>query len=443
MQLERVVPQVQCIARQGAESQDPLTWAWVEASVWTKRMLAALGNGVKGGKWFSLIDKVYDRRTLEVAWKRVAANRGAAGIDRVSIKRFNACKDLYLQELEKTLKKGIYRPEPVRRVHIPKGKGQTRPLGIPTVKDRVVQAALKIVLEPIFEKEFLPTSFGFRPGRGCKDAIRRVDYLLKKGYTWVVDADLKSYFDTIPHEQLLERVKEKVSDGRVISLVESFLNQDIMEDMGRWTPTSGTPQGAVLSPLLSNLYLHPFDTMMAESGYEAVRYADDFVIFCRSKSEAEAILTEVQQWTQANGLILHPDKTHIGNCLEKGQGFEFLGYLFEAGHRYVRKKSLLAFRDRIRQKTKRSRGVSVEQIIGELNPSLIGWFGYFKHARSSTFKGVDGFIRRRLRAVLRKQIKRPGQGTAWSDKLRWSNTFFAKLGLFTMHEAWIKASQSR
>jgi len=443
MQPETVVPRVQCIAKQGAESQDPLNWGWVEASVWTERMLVALGNGVKGGKWFSLIDKVYERRTLEAAWKRVAANKGAAGIDRVSVKRFNACKDLYLNELEKVLRSGQYRPEPVRRVYIPKGKGQSRPLGIPTVKDRVVQAALKIVLEPIFEREFLPMSFGFRPGLGCKDALRRVDYLLKKGYTWVVDADLKSYFDTIPHEQLLERVKDKVSDGKVISLVESFLNQDIMEDMGRWTPTAGTPQGAVLSPLLANLYLHPFDAKMAEAGYEAVRYADDFVVFCRSKSEAEAILTKVQQWTQEYGLTLHPDKTHIGNCLGKGQGFEFLGYLFEAGHRYVRKKSLLACRDRIREKTKRSRGVSVEQIIGELNPSLIGWFGYFKHARSTTFRGVDGFVRRRLRAVLRKQMKHPGQGTAWSDKLRWSNAFFAERGLFTMHEAWIVASRPR
>jgi RNA-directed DNA polymerase len=406
-------------------------------------MLAALGNGVKGGKWFSLIDKVYDRRTLEAAWKRVAANRGAAGIDQVSVKRFKASKDRYLQELEKDLRKGLYRPEAVRRVYIPKGKGQTRPLGIPTAKDRVVQAALKIVLEPIFEREFLPVSFGFRPELGCKDALRKVDYLIKKGYTWVVDADLKSYFDSIPHEQLLERVKEKISDGRVLSLVESFLRQDIMEGMERWSPTAGTPQGAVLSPLLANLYLHPFDAMMTESGHRVVRYADDFVILCRSKAEAEAILTEVQRWTKANGLTLHPDKTHVGNCREKDQGFEFLGYLFEAGHRYVRKKSLMALRDKIRQKTKRTRGVSVEQIIEELNSSLRGWFGYFKHARSSTFRGVDGFVRRRLRGVLRKQMKRPGQGTAWSDKLRWSNAFFAERGLFTLHEAWIAASQSR
>ena len=434
---------MQSIAKQGTETRDPLNWDWVETSVWTKRMLAALGNGVKGGKWFSLIDKVYDRVTLEAAWKRVAANKGAAGIDKVSVKRFKACKELYLTELENDLRKGLYQPEAVRRVYIPKGKGQTRPLGIPTVKDRVVQAALKLVLEPIFEWEFLPVSFGFRPGLGCKDALRRVDSLIKQGYTWVLDADLKTYFDSIPHGQLLERVKEKISDGKVISLVESFLNQDIMDGMERWSPTAGSPQGAVLSPLLANLYLNPFDAIMTESGHKVVRYADDFVILCRSKAEAEAILIDVQEWTKANGLTLHPDKTHIGNCSEKDQGFEFLGYRFEAGNRCVRKKSLMALRDKIRQRTRRTRGVSVEQILGELNPSLKGWFGYFKHARSSTFRGVDGFVRRRLRAVLRKQNKRPGQGTAWSDKLRWSNKFFAERGLFTMHEAHISASQSR
>lgn len=443
MQPYKAVSPVQSIAKQGTETRDPLNWDWVETSVWTKRMLAALGNGVKGGKWFSLIDKVYDRVTLEAAWKRVAANKGAAGIDKVSVKRFKACKELYLTELENDLRKGLYQPEAVRRVYIPKGKGQTRPLGIPTVKDRVVQAALKLVLEPIFEWEFLPVSFGFRPGLGCKDALRRVDSLIKQGYTWVLDADLKTYFDSIPHGQLLEQVKEKISDGRVISLVESFLNQDIMDGMERWSPTAGSPQGAVLSPLLANLYLNPFDAIMTESGHKVVRYADDFVILCRSKAEAEAILIDVQEWTKANGLTLHPDKTHIGNCSEKDQGFEFLGYRFEAGNRCVRKKSLMALRDKIRQRTRRTRGVSVEQILGELNPSLKGWFGYFKHARSSTFRGVDGFVRRRLRAVLRKQNKRPGQGTAWSDKLRWSNKFFAERGLFTMHEAHISASQSR
>ena len=189
---------VRATARPEPDPDDPRTWSWVEASVWTERMLAALGNGVRGGKWHSLIDKVYAPQTLQVAWQRVKANRGAAGIDRMSIERFEANASRYLAELEQALREGSYYPEVVRRVHIPKGKGQTRPLGISTVKDRIVQTALKLVLEPIFEKEFLPVSFGFRPEHSCKDALRVVDQALKEGYTWVVDADLQSYFDTIP-----------------------------------------------------------------------------------------------------------------------------------------------------------------------------------------------------------------------------------------------------
>jgi RNA-directed DNA polymerase len=335
-------------------------------------MLTALGNGVQGGKWFSLIDKVYALRTLEAAWKKVAKNRGAAGVDRVSIERFKANEDRLLAELEVELREGRYRPEPVRRVHIPKGKGQTRPLGIPTVKDRIVQTALKMVLEPIFEREFLSTSYGFRPERGCKDALREVDGLVKAGATWVVDLDFAEYFDTIPHGALLERVKERISDGRVLSLIESFLGQDILEGMERWTPESGTPQGAVLSPVLANLYLHSLDVRMTKAGYSIVRYADDAVVLCRSQAEAKRALAEVQAWTEANGLTLHPDKTQVGNCLEWGQGFEFLGYRLEAGNRIVRKKSLTALKDKIRLKTKRTRGDGLDRIIEDLNPILRG-----------------------------------------------------------------------
>ncbi|MBF0436663.1 MAG: hypothetical protein HQL77_14980 [Magnetococcales bacterium] len=201
-------------------------------------MLTALENGVKGGRWYSLIDKVWDRKTLNQAWKQVAENHGAAGVDRISIERFGAKADQYLEELEQVLRSGRYTPEAVRRVHIPKGPGQTRPLGIPTVKDRVVQTALKMVLEPIYEWEFMPMSYGFRPGVGCKDALREVDERLKEGDTWVVDADLKSYFDTIPHEPLLERVGEKVSDGRIHGLLKGFLNQQIMEGLECWRPTT-------------------------------------------------------------------------------------------------------------------------------------------------------------------------------------------------------------
>jgi RNA-directed DNA polymerase len=406
-------------------------------------MLAALGNGVQGGKWFSLIDKVYRAETLRAAWQRVKANGGAAGVDRQSVERFAARGEMYLEELSTALKKGTYRPQPVRRVEIPKGGGKFRPLGIPVVKDRIVQTALKFVLEPIFEREFLQMSYGFRPGLGCKDALREVDGLLKDGYTFVVDADLKSYFDTIPYAQLLERVEERVSDGRVLELIEAFLKQDIVREMERWTPTGGTPQGAVISPLLANLYLHPLDCQMQQQGYRMVRYADDFVVLCKSGEKAQAALEEVRSWVEQNGLSLNVDKTHVGDCRQEGQGFEFLGYRFEGGRRWVRKKSLKAFQDRIRMRTKRTRGESLAKIIAQLNPTLRGWFNYFKHAHPVTFRWMDAFVRRRLRAILRKQEKRPGMGICRDDHQRWPNTFFAAQGLFTMHAAWKLASQSR
>jgi RNA-directed DNA polymerase len=406
-------------------------------------MLAALENGVQGGKWFSLIDKVYRAETLRAAWQRVKANGGAAGVDRQSVERFAARGEMYLEELSTALKKGTYRPQPVRRVEIPKGGGKFRPLGIPVVKDRIVQTALKFVLEPIFEREFLQMSYGFRPGLGCKDALREVEGLLKDGYTFVVDADLKSYFDTIPYAQLLERVEERVSDGRVLELIEAFLRQDIVREMERWTPTGGTPQGAVISPLLANLYLHPLDCQMQQQGYRMVRYADDFVVLCKSGEKAQAALEEVRSWVEQNGLSLNVDKTHVGDCRQEGQGFEFLGYRFEGGRRWVRKKSLKAFQDRIRMRTKRTRGESLAKIIAQLNPTLRGWFNYFKHAHPVTFRWMDAFVRRRLRAILRKQEKQPAMGICRDDHQRWPNTFFAAQGLFTMHAAWKLASQSR
>jgi len=406
-------------------------------------MLAALENGVKGGRWFSLIDKVYRAETLRAAWQKVKANAGAAGVDGQSVERFAARAEMYLGELSTALKRGTYRPQPVRRVEIPKGGGKFRPLGIPVVKDRIVQTALKFVLEPIFEREFLKMSYGFRPGLGCKDALREVEGLLKEGYTSVVDADLKSYFDTIPHARLMERVQEKVSDGRVLELIEAFLKQDIVKEMKRWTPTGGTPQGAVISPLLANLYLHPLDCHMKQKGYRMVRYADDFVVLCQTAETAQAALKEVKSWVEQNGLSLNVEKTHVGDCRQPGQGFEFLGYRFEAGQRWVRKKSLTAFRDRLRMRTKRTRGDSLAKIVAELNPTLRGWFNYFKHAHPMTFKRMDGFVRRRLRAILRKQEKRPGRGICRDDHQRWPNTFFAAQGLFTMDAAWKLASQSR
>ena len=441
-QSESQAPGVPKVATQGAEAHRR-DWSWVEASVWNERMLAALKNGVKGGKWFSLIDKVYRAETLKEAWQKVAGNGGAAGVDGQSVKQFAVQAERYLKELSIALERGTYRAMAVRRVEISKGGGKQRPLGIPVVKDRIVQTALKFVLEPIFEREFLEMSYGFRPGRGCKDALREVEGWLKEGYTFVVDADLRSYFDTIPHARLLERVKEHVSDGRVLELIEAFLQQDIIKDLERWTPVGGTPQGAVVSPLLANIYLHALDCQMKQKGYRMVRYADDFVVLCRSAEQAQAALAEVKAWVEANGLSLNAEKTHVGDCRQEGQGFEFLGYRFEAGRRWVRRKSLRAIRDRIRMRSKRTRGDSLARIIADLNPTLRGWFNYFKHAHPMTFSGMDGFVRRRLRAILRKQEKRPGMGRCRDDHQRWPNKFFATQGLFTMVTARELASQSR
>jgi RNA-directed DNA polymerase len=406
-------------------------------------MLAALENGVKGGKWFSLIDKVYGRQTLRAAWGKVKDNAGAAGVDGQSVKQFAARAEIYLAELEQALKSGEYRPKPIRRVEIPKGDGRMRPLGIPAVKDRIVQTALKLVIEPIFEREFEDCSYGFRPQRGCKDALREVDELIKQGYTHVVDADLESYFDTIPHGQLMRQIEERISDGRVLELIGLFLSQGICQGMKRWTPVGGTPQGAVISPLLANIYLHPLDRQMKQRGYRMVRYADDFVVLCRGAEQAQAALNEVRSWVEQNRLKLNADKTHLGDCRQAGQGFEFLGYRFEVGRRWVRRKSLLALRERIRQKTRRTRGDSLACIIADLNPMLRGWFHYFKHAQPWVHQLTDGFVRRRLRALLRKQDKRPGMGKCRDDHLRWPNTFFATQGLFTLTTARGLASQSR
>ena len=412
------------------------------APLWTEAMLAALQIGVKGGKWHSLIDKVSRLETLGLGWIQVERNAGAAGVDRMSVERFAQGRDCYLAELAGALRDGSYRPQPVRRVYIPKGTGQ-RPLGIPAVKDRVLQAALKLVIEPIFEHEFEPRSFGFRQGLGCKDALREVDRHLKSGHFWVVDADLQSYFDTIPHAPLLEKVGRRIADGRVLELVLQFLQQDIMEDMTRWTPTSGSPQGAVISPLIANIYLHELDVEMREAGMVMVRYADDAVVLCRSREAADSALARMRAWVNANGLMLHPDKTHVGDCRVEGQGFEFLGYRFEVGRRCVRKKSLKAVRDQIRAKTKRNEGHSIEYVIASLNPTLRGWYAYFQHAHRFTFSSFDGFIRRRLRAMLRRQQHRPGQGQCRRDHHQWPNAFFADLGLFTLSEAHRLARQSR
>lgn len=416
-------------AKQAGEIRD--RWDWVEPSVWTERMLTALERGVKGSKWFSLVDKVYALSNLRSGFKKVKSNKGAAGVDHQTIEMFERYLEENLGKLSRMLKEGTYRPQAIKRVWIPKpGSKEKRPLGIPTVRDRVVQAALLNVLEPIFERGFAEQSYGFRPNRGCKDALRRVEQMLKRGYTWVVDADLKSYFDTIPHDSMVERVEEKVSDGAVIALIKGYLKQDVMEVMKRWTPEGGTPQGAMISPLLSNIYLDPLDHVMEQRGIEMVRYADDFVILCRSQAEAEAALEEVRQWTESAGLQLHPTKTRIVNATQQG-GFDFLGYHFERNMKWPRKKSLTKFKDAIRAKTKRTNGHSLQAILIDANRTCRGWFEYFKHSHRTTFNPLDKWLRMRLRSILRKRAGRLGRGRG-RDHQRWTNAFFSEQGLFSL-----------
>ena len=428
-------------AKQAGEAQE--RWRWVEPTVWTERMLSALEKGVKGGKWYSLMDKVYALPNLKSAFEEVKRRKGGAGVDHETIEMFERNLEENLRRVSEELASGRYRPRAIKRTWIPKpGSREKRPLGIPTVRDRVVQAALRHVLEPIFEREFAEQSYGFRPKRGCKDALRRVRRLLEAGNHWVVDADLKSYFDTIPHERLIERVEERVSDGRIIGLLREYLKQEVLDTMTSWKPEEGTPQGAVISPLLSNLYLNELDHKMEELGHEMVRYADDLVILSRSREEAEEALKEVSKWTAEAGLKLHPEKTRIVDAREKKAGFDFLGYHFEQGLRWPRKKSLKKFKDTIRVKTKRKNGRSLKVIIEDVNRTTRGWFEYFKQSHRTTFKPLDGFIRRRLRTILKRRKGRKGKARTMQDHIRWPNAYFTEQGLLTLEAAYAEALQS-
>lgn len=429
--------------KQAGEAQRPKWW-WVETTVWTERMLEALERGIKGDQWFALIDKVYAPQALRSAFGAVQRNAGAAGVDGQSVAHFAARMEEEILLLSQQLRMGSYRPQPVRRVWIEKpGGSEKRPLGIPAVRDRTVQMSVRQVLEPICEREFAPQSYGFRPGRGAKDALRRVEELLRAGYHQIVDADLKSYFDSIPHERLMERVKQKVSDSRVLALLESFLAAGVLNELGRWEPSvAGTPQGAVISPLLANLYLHPLDLLMQERGVEMVRYADDFILLTRSRGEAQAALEEVRGWVQAEGLQLHPQKTRVVDMTQPQEGFDFLGYHFHhGGKRWPRRKSVQKLRDKVRPLTKRNNGESLRAIIQKLNPILRGWYGYFCHSSRGCLVSMDGWVRGRLRSILRKRQRRRGRGRG-ADHHRWPNAYFDRHGLFHLQEAWCRQIQS-
>jgi len=422
-------------------------WAWTEPAVWTDRMLSALEAGVKGGVWFSLIDKVYNPSNLAAAAKKVIANKGGAGVDHVTVQQYGRYQERYLGRLREALRGNAWQPKAIKRRYIPKpGSAEKRPLGIPCVEDRVVQTALRNAIEPIFEKEFHENSFGFRPGRGCKDALRAVDQDLQAGAVYVADADLRKFFDSIPHGILMERVEERVADSRVLALITLFLKQNVMEEAGQWTPEEGTPQGAVISPLLANVFLNPLDHFMAGKGHRMFRYADDSVILCRSKADAQSALTLMRQWCEEHGLTLHPEKTRIADLNQVGEGFDFLGYRFQRTRhngikRWAGKKAQKRLRERLRPLTRRTHGHSLQGAIAALNPILRGWFGYFKHSNVYTMQEVDRWVRGRLRSILRKRHKGKGKGRGW-DHFRWPNRYFAELGLYSLEQARADARQS-
>lgn len=432
-QMENKPTQVQERAKQVGEIRK--RWGWVEPCVWTERMLRALENGVKGGVWFSLIDKVRSQENLSAAAKQVMRNKGAAGVDRVGTEDYQRRLEKNLEGIRNELREGKYRPMAVKRVMIPKGQGKMRPLGIPTVKDRIVQTAVRQVIEPIFEKEFLPVSYGFRPKRGCKQALKEVDSLMRDGYVWVIDADIKGYFDSIPHDKLMKEVRKKIADGRVLEMIEQFLNQEVCDGMEEWTPEEGTPQGAVISPVLANIYLHPLDQQMTDEGFRMVRYADDFVILCRRQEEAIKAMAQVTKWIRDAGLELSDEKTRIVDMRQEGEWVEFLGYHFEVKKgrilHWPRKKSIKKMRDAIRERTKRCNGYGLKTIIHDVNEIIRGWFGYYKQSHWPTFERQDQWIRMRLRSILRKQSKRSGIGKGL-DNIRWPNAYFEAEGLFSL-----------
>ena len=427
----------------------------------------ALSSGSKPErkrKWHSLYDKVYALPNLEQAWKHVAENNGAAGIDQVTVEQFSKNAEDWLPQLHLDLRRKTYRPLAVRRVFIPKGAGGERPLGIPTIRDRIVQQAIRQVLEPIFEGVFSTRSHGFRPGRGCPAALEVVERAIRSGYTWVVDADIASFFDTDDHEKLLTAINEEVADGSVLRLIRYILKSGVkLPQLSESEPTEqGTPQGGPVSPLLANIYLHAFDRAITQKGYGLVRYADDFVIFTKSEGEAQSALAACRDILEGElGLVVHPEKTRI---VSVDAGFEFLGFHYfrdpKTGVRCkeVRAKSVRSFRDAVRKRTPRlktqrpvkarhvtlnrlSRNERVAAMIKSLNGFLRGWHWYFKSVRSrykEPFESFDIFVRRRLRSAITGR----SAGRGWWNR-EMPNAMLRRLGLQLPSDLQVRYAQGR
>jgi RNA-directed DNA polymerase len=365
-------------------------------------------NRVQVRKAHSLIGQIHDPRNLVRAWERVRENRGAGGVDRVSIDRFEREQGHYLTVLRQRLADGCYRPRPVRRVEIEKpGSTAKRPLGIPTVIDRVCQQAMRQVLEPIFEPTFSDTSFGFRPRRSAHMAMRRIWGQLQAGGRWIVDADIADFFGTISHDRLVALVAERVADGKVLSLIRQILTAGALRDGVYESTVAGTPQGGVISPLLSNIYLHVFDEWMERAGFQVTRYADDWLAVCRTREEAERALASARAVLEGElGLRIHPEKTRI---VHVSQGFEFLGYKIGLGkglrfkqggiglYAIPRQRSIDRFKDKVRALTRRRIAVPLEELIHVLNPVIRGWGMYYRRANvRRLFNRLNLWIVRRV-----------------------------------------------
>lgn len=389
-------------------------------------------------KVHSLVDKVYQRTNLKIAWERVKANRGAGGVDGVTVKEFEKDLEANLERLYQELREGRYQPQPVRRLEIPKrgDPGKTRPLGIPSVFDRVCQQALVNRIEPIFEEVFDASSFGYRKGRQTRDALKKIWHEIEEGNEWIVDADLKDYFGSVDHEKLLALVAQRISDGRVLRLIQQMLEAGYIEQ-GKLFPTPrGTPQGGVVSPCLSNVLLTPFDKEMRHKGYRLTRWADDWVVTCRTRAEAEQALETATKILQKLGVTLNAKKTRIVNIK---QGFEFLGFKIKQGKGVLRlpaskikaklnkhnlcafpkDKSVARFKDAVRQKTQRKSPLRTVEIVEELNPLIRGWGNYYKrsHVRR-LFNQLDAWIIRRLWSQRYKKWRVAGWRTLPSKHLR-------------------------
>jgi RNA-directed DNA polymerase len=406
--------------------------------MWTEAMKAAIGSLRQAGrKWYSLYDKMIAPVNLQAAWTRInhrvngKKRQQGAGVDGMTVAKFAEQAEAELHRLNQQLSGGQYRPSPVRRQYIPKpGSHKLRPLGLPTVRDRVVQEACRSMIEPIFEAEFLSNSHGFRPGRSVETACVQVEQNLLSGRVWVVDVDIEKCYDSIPHDALVERVARRVADGKVLQLIRAFLNAGVMEEMKIRYETTGTPQGGIVSPVLANIYLHDLDEAMEARRIAWVRYADDIVALCSTREEAEQVLEYIRTTLDNLGLKLSPEKTRI---VHLDEGFDYLGWHYQGLQRWPRRKSVDKLRQRLRDLSRRSRSGSLATICSELMVVQQGWFHFFCRGNVlPRFTRLDGWLRRRLRSLLRKRTKRRGISPRGSDHQRWPNLYFASHGFFSL-----------